>query len=189
MRVSFILLGWIYLRVSGITNPTRKCRIVSDERQISQVLAKYVRATDARDGAAQGALFTDDAVIQIFSKTGPGEWSPVGEPLVGGAAVEFAVNNYMAPHPEGGSSHHMTADHIIDVVGDRAHLSSQFVVFKTQGAQRPGDGWPAGTAGVQGTVQPIESGYYETDLQKIDGVWMITAHQVRLDLPMVLPGS
>jgi hypothetical protein len=41
-----------------------------DERsRIQEVLARYVRATDARDGARQGALFTDDAVVRIFSKT------------------------------------------------------------------------------------------------------------------------
>ncbi|WP_206282179.1 nuclear transport factor 2 family protein [Streptomyces rhizosphaericus] len=44
---------------------------MSDERKIQEVLARYVRATDRRDGKAQGALFTDDAIVQIHTRTGP----------------------------------------------------------------------------------------------------------------------
>ncbi|MDX6328752.1 MAG: hypothetical protein QOI83_1135 [Streptomycetaceae bacterium] len=127
--------------------------------------------------------------MQIHSKTGPGTYDLVGDPLVGGDAVRFAVDNYMAPHPERGSSHHVTADHIIDVDGDRAHMNAQFIVFKVGGSARPAGGWPEGVFGVQGTVEPIESGYYDTDLRKINGKWKITRHDVLLDMPISLPGS
>jgi hypothetical protein len=43
---------------------------MSDERKIQEVLARYVRATDQRDGKTQGALFTDDAIVQVSIKTG-----------------------------------------------------------------------------------------------------------------------
>jgi hypothetical protein len=36
---------------------------------------------------------------------------------------------------------------------------------------------------------PIESGYYDTDLQLIDGQWKITGHQVLLDMPVAFPGA
>lgn len=107
---------------------------MSDERRIQEVLARYVRATDQRDGKAQGALFTDDAVVQSFARTGPGSHVPVAPPMIGGAAVEYAVDHYMAPHPEGGSSHHVTADHVLEVDGDRAHMNTQFIVFRVQAA-------------------------------------------------------
>lgn len=161
---------------------------MSDERHVQEVLAKYVRATDLRDGKAQGALFAPDGFVQIYTKTGPNTREPVGEPLVGGAAVEYAVDNYMAPHPEGGSSHHVTADHIITVDGDEAHMNAQFIVFKSQGSARPAEGWPEGTLGIQGTVQAIESGYYDTDLRRIDGEWKIIHHRIWLDMPIALPG-
>ncbi|MEU3985589.1 nuclear transport factor 2 family protein [Streptomyces sp. NPDC026672] len=161
---------------------------MSDERRVQEVLARYVRATDRRDGKAQGALFTDDAVVQIHIKTGPGTHEPFGEPLIGGAAVEYAVDHYMAPHPEGGSSHHTTSDHIIEVDGDRAHLNAQFIVFRVQAARRPGTGWPEGTFGAQGTVEPIESGYYDTELRRVDGEWKIVRHDVLMDMPMAVPG-
>ncbi|MEE4592551.1 nuclear transport factor 2 family protein [Streptomyces sp. DSM 41524] len=157
--------------------------------KIQEVLARYVRATDRRDGTAQGALFTDDAIVQIHTRTGPDSYEPFGEPLIGGAGVERAVENLMAPHPEGGSSHHTTTDHIIDIHGDDAHLSAQFVVFSVRASARAADGWPEGAFGVQGTVRPIESGYYETDLRRVDGEWRIAHHSVLMDMPIALPGA
>ncbi|MEU4173360.1 nuclear transport factor 2 family protein [Streptomyces sp. NPDC026665] len=162
---------------------------MSDERRIQEVLARYVRATDRRDGKTQGALFTDDAIVQIYIKTGQDSYEPFGEPLIGGAGVEFAVNNFMAPHPEGGSSHHTTADHIIDVDGENAHMSAQFIVYSVQASARPADGWPEGVFGAQGSVRPIESGYYETDLRRIDGEWKIVKHSVLMDMPIAVPGA
>lgn len=162
---------------------------MTDERAIDEVLARYVRATDRRDGAAQAALFSDDSTVEIRTRVAVDRWEPVGQPLAGPAAVRYAVENFMAPHPPGGSSHHVTANHIVDVDGDTAHLTAQFVVFSTRGAQRPADGWPADAFGAQGTVRPIESGYYETDLRRTGGRWLITRHQVLMDLPMALPGA
>lgn len=162
---------------------------MSDERKIQEVLARYVRATDRRDGKAQGALFTDEAVVQIHVKTGRDSYEPFGEPLIGGAGVEFAVEHLMAPHPEGGSSHHTTADHIIDIEGDSARISAQFVVFSVQAAARPADGWPDGVFGAQGTVRPIESGYYETGLRRVDGEWKIVKHDIFMDMPIAVPGA
>lgn len=161
---------------------------MSDERKIQEVLARCVRATDQRDGKTQGALFTDDAVVQSFSRTGPGGHAPVAPPMIGGAAVEYAVDHYMAPHPVGGSSHHVTADHIIEVDGDRAHMNAQFIVFRVQAAARPEGGWAEGAFGSQGAVQPIESGSYDTDLRRIDGEWKIVGHRILLDMPYVIPG-
>ncbi|MGW7127901.1 nuclear transport factor 2 family protein [Streptomyces bobili] len=162
---------------------------MSDERKVQEILARYVRATDRRDGKTQGALFTDDAIVQIFVKTGPSSYEPFGEPLLGGAGVEYAVDNFMAPHPDGGSSHHTTSDHIIDVNGDDAHLNAQFVVFEVRAEMRPADGWPANAFGSQGTVRPIESGYYDTDLRRIDGEWKIVAHSVLMDMPIAVGGA
>jgi hypothetical protein len=162
---------------------------MSGERNILEVLARYVRATDRRDGKTQGTLFTDDAVVQILIKTGPDAYEPLGEPVIGGAGVEYAVDNFMAPHPAGGSSHHTTADHLIEVDGDRAHLNAQFVVFEIRAAVRPADGWPEGAFGTQGTVRPIESGYYDTDLRRVEGEWKIIRHTVLMDMPMAIPGA
>jgi hypothetical protein len=162
---------------------------MSDERKVQEVLARYVRATDARDGAAQGALFTEDAIVEIFTKTGPDAYKPVGVPIVGGAGVAYAVDNFMAPHPKGGSSHHVTLDHLSEITGDRAHVNAQFIMFEIRGEAEPSAGWPTGTVGVQGTVRPAESGYYDTDLRRIDGEWKILHHRILHDLPYALPSA
>ncbi|WP_243788948.1 nuclear transport factor 2 family protein [Saccharopolyspora gloriosae] len=117
---------------------------MSEQRRVQEVLARYVRATDQRNGKAQGALFTADATVQIYAKTGPDGYEKVGEPVRGGAGVEYAVNNFMAPHPEGGSSHHTTSDHIIEIDGDHAHLNAQFIVFEVRALTRPAEGRQAG---------------------------------------------
>jgi hypothetical protein len=161
---------------------------MSEERKVQEVLARYVRATDQRDGKAQGALFTDEAVVQIYTKTGDG-YEPFGPPLIGGAGVEYAVTNFMSAHPEGGSSHHTTFDHIVDVDGDRAHLNAQFIVYKVQATARPAEGWPAGASGAQGTIGPIESGYYDTELRRVDGEWKIVKHSVLMDMPIAVPAA
>jgi hypothetical protein len=59
---------------------------MSDEREIQQVLARYVRAVDHRNGAAMSAIFLPDGKVEIFyNNTGRpeliGEWSG-GKPLV-----------------------------------------------------------------------------------------------------------
>lgn len=77
----------------------------------------------------------------------------------------------MAPHPEGGSSHHVTADHLITVDGDTAHLNAQFVVFEVRTTP-------------ERTIQAVESGYYDTDLRLLDGEWKIVRHHALGDLPM-----
>jgi hypothetical protein len=68
-------------------------------------------------------------------------------------------------------------------------MNAQFIVFKVGCSARPAGGWPEGVFGVQGTVEPIEWGYYDTDLRKINGKWKITRYDVLLDMPIALPGS
>src|SRR5712671_1780656 len=127
---------------------------MSEERAVQQVLAKYVRGVDTRDGAAVAAM-----------------------------------SQMMKPHPARGWSHHTTHDHIIDVNGDDATLDAQFVVFEVRGKERPAAGWPEGAFGAQGTVQPIEAGYYRPILRRVDGVWKITTMRITHNLPYAFPGQ
>ena len=82
---------------------------MSEERAVQQ----YVRGTDARDGAAVAAVFTEDGRVEI-SYNNSGKSEPLGE-LVGRDAIAAAVSQMMKPHPARGWSHHTTHDHIIDV--------------------------------------------------------------------------
>ncbi|HXL92109.1 MAG TPA: nuclear transport factor 2 family protein [Streptosporangiaceae bacterium] len=176
-------------RNRSIEDGSREELGMDEERRVQDVLARYVRTTDRRDGKAQGALFTDDATVEIQIKTGQGQYEKLGDPLTGGAGVAFAVDNFMTPHPQGGSSHHTTSDHIIEISGDQAHMNAQFIVYEVLASTRPEDGWPDDARGAQGTVRTIESGYYDTDLRLIDGQWKITGHRVLMDMPMAFPGA
>jgi hypothetical protein len=156
---------------------------MSDEREIQQVLARYVRAADQRNPDAMADLFLADGKVEIFYNNA-GVAEPLGE-LIGPEAIGSAVAAMMKPHPPRGWSHHTTHDPIIQVEGVTATLDAQFVVYSVVGAQMPEGGWPEGTKGAQGTITPIETGYYRPILKKVDGRWMLAHHRIYLDLPMV----
>jgi hypothetical protein len=160
---------------------------MSEERAVQQVLAGYVRGVDARDGAAVAAVFTEDGRVEI-SYNNSGQLEPLGE-LVGRETIAAAVSQMMKPHLSRGWSHHTTHDHLIDVNGDDATLDAQFVVFEVRGKERPATGWPEGASGAQGTVEPIEAGYYRPILRRVDGVWKITTLRITHSLPMAFPGQ
>jgi 2-polyprenyl-6-methoxyphenol hydroxylase-like FAD-dependent oxidoreductase len=160
---------------------------MSEERVLQQVLAKYVRGVDTRDGAAVAAVFTEDGRVEI-SYNNSGKSEPLGE-VVGRDAIAAAVSQMMKSHPARGWSHHTTHDHIIDVNGDDATLDAQFVVFEVRGKERPATGWPEGAFGAQGTVQPIEAGYYRPVLRRVNGAWKIDTLRIVHNLPYAFPGQ
>jgi hypothetical protein len=143
---------------------------VSTERQIDEVLARYMRASDNRDGAAQAALFAPGAVIQMWSRTMDGRYVEAA-PEFHAEDIEHAVATMIKPHPPGGFSHHMTTDHIVTVNGDKAHISAQFIVYEVRPAPEP-------------PVQAVESGFFEMDLELRDTVWKIVRSDVKVDLPL-----
>jgi len=160
---------------------------MSEERAVQQVLAKYVRGSDTRDGAAVASLFTNAGCVEI-SYNNSGKLEPIGE-LVGQEAIADAVSQMMRPHPAHSWSHHTTHDHIIEVNRDNATIDAQFVVFEVRGKARPATGWPEGAIGAQGTVTPIESGYYLPSLRKLDGTWKIETLRIVMNLPLAFPGQ
>lgn len=157
------------------------------ERQISEVLARYVRAADHRDPDAMSALFVADGVVNIFFNDG-GTPRPVAT-VTGADAIGQSVAGMMEPHPPLGWSHHTTHDHIVTIEEDEATIDAQFIVYKTIGRVRPEGGWPSGASGAQGSVTPVESGYYRPRLRRVDGTWKIVHQAIVLDQPMAFPGA
>ncbi len=155
---------------------------MSEEREIQEVLARYVRAADSRDGNAMAALFLPDGKVSMFYNHAE-KPELLGE-LVGADAIGAAVTTMMKPHAPHGWSHHTTHDPIIDLNGDTGMLDAQFVVFNVVGAERPAVGWPEGAHGAQGRITPIETGYYRPILKKVDGRWRIAHQRIYHDLPM-----
>ena len=156
---------------------------MSDELAVQQVLSHYVRAHDRRDGAAMAALFTPQARVTMFYNNPPhGEPELLGE-LVGREAIAQAVSHMMKPHPARGWSHNTASGLLVNIDGDRATVDALFMVFSVVGDAKPASGWPAGAAGAQGSITPIESGYYTQNLVRVDGQWLIESLQVRHNLP------
>jgi len=154
---------------------------MSDELAVQQVLAHYVRAHDRRDGVAMGALFTPQARVTILYNNHPhGEPEVIGE-LVGREAIAQATAHMMKPHPPRGWSHNATDGLLIDIDGDRATVEAQFMVFSILG-----DAKPASAKGAMGTITPIESGYYDQKLVRVDGRWLIESLQIRHNLPFAV---
>ena len=155
---------------------------MSEEREIQQVLARYVRAADHRDGVAMASLFLPDGKVEIYHNHA-GRPELIGE-LYGPEAIGAAVTAMMRPHPPLGWSHHTTHDPIIEVDGDNGTIDVQFIVFKVVGVEKPTGGWPEGTQGAQGTILPIETGYYRPEMKKAGGTWWIARQRIYLDLPV-----
>ena len=155
---------------------------MSDVAAVSQVLARYVRATDRRDGRAMGALFVEDGTVEMFWFNS-GNPQPLGQ-LAGREQIAWAVANMMVPHPALGFSHHTTMDHIVTIDGDDAEVDAQFIVYNTLGANRPETGWPKNAQGARGAVMPIEAGYYRSKMKRVDGEWRIVTHRIDLALPV-----
>lgn len=159
---------------------------MSDQRQVQEVLARYVRAADRRDGTAMSSLFVEHARVEIHE----GQQAPRQIGLIeGSGAIGAAVAGLMKPHPAGGWSHHTTHDPIIDIDGDVATIDAQFIVYDTSGESKPPAGWPDSAFGAQGRVAPIEAGYYRSRLVRKDGQWKIDLHRIHLDLPMAFPDA
>ena len=71
--------------------------------------------------------------------------------------------------------------------GDIATIDAQFVVFEVRGKERPSTGWPHEAFEVQGTVTPIEAGYYLPILHRVDSVWKIDRLRIVMNLPLAFP--
>src|ERR1700726_222218 len=85
--------------------------IMSTENEIREIVSRYTRAADWRDGETLATLYEADAVVEIHYR-GPSGMELLGT-LSGGAQIAAAMSTAMAPHPPLGWSHHTTYDHLV----------------------------------------------------------------------------
>jgi hypothetical protein len=156
---------------------------MSTDHDITEIVSRYTRAADRRDGETMATLYEADAVVEIRYR-GPNGMELLGT-LSGGPQITEAMTTAMAPHPPLGWSHHTTYDHLVTVDGDEASIDTQFITFDVAGTRKPEGGWPAGTFGAQGAIKPIECGYYRFTFRRTDGVWRIRHQDVIHDIPYV----
>jgi hypothetical protein len=77
--------------------PSAEVQQLLASADIQQVLARYVRDTDHRDGADLSKLFTPQGTVDISAKNATGNYQPVGSPLVGRGAIANSVTNLQSP--------------------------------------------------------------------------------------------
>ena len=72
----------------------------------------------------------------------------------------------------------------VTVDGDEASIDTQFITFDVVATAKPRAGGPSAPS-AQGTVKPIESGYYRFAFRRTDGAWRIRHLDVIHDIPYV----
>ena len=100
---------------------------MTDEQEIQQVVSKYVRAVDARDGNAMKELYIENGVVEIYF--GPFKPTKKLGVLEGAEAIGKSVSQMMKPHAKGGWSHHVATNPIIAISGDSATIDTHFIVY------------------------------------------------------------
>jgi len=133
---------------------------IEDQQAIERLLKEYGRTLDNRDFAAYSQLFAKD-----------GEWKGAQGGYKGPAAIQAAMEKIFkdaaADIPKG-SNFHVMSNFIIDVQGDRATASSNFIFYKMNGPK----------------PSPEVAGRYEDILIRENGSWRFLQ---RNTLPPVSP--
>ncbi|MDA1092570.1 MAG: nuclear transport factor 2 family protein [Acidobacteria bacterium] len=121
-----------------------------DKMAIKELFGRYAHAIDTGDAEGWAAVFTEDGQYELFGNT------TKGRPAI---AAAIAGRSGSRPH-----SQHRMVNHVISIDGDTAHSVCEFCVI----AER------------QGRIDTITAGFYEDDLRRVDGQWLIARRQIQI---------
>ncbi|MEU0237291.1 nuclear transport factor 2 family protein [Nocardiopsis sp. NPDC006198] len=109
---------------------TARLRSLFDRADICDLLAEFVRRLDDRDFTGYAALFTEDGVLRMPGREHRGR---------AGLAeyVEADLGHYHR-------THHLSANHRVEVDGDRATSRSSMHAVHLRSADDPTDWWSVG---------------------------------------------
>jgi hypothetical protein len=159
---------------------------MNDRHEIVELLARYVRALEKRDGEAVAALFTPDGEFELFGRSGRDDYA-AGVKVVGRENICAMVNGgSVAP---GRGMHYLTTDRIVEINGDEASLDAQFVAVESNADLPTNSTWTTAQGIVHGTLALTMIGRYDSRLARIDGRWAFTVHRVKHNLPIVIPAN
>jgi ketosteroid isomerase-like protein len=122
---------------------------VADELAIRRALATYSQRLDDGDFAGLAALFTSDGTFDYS-----------GQGTTGRAQLEhwFATMN-----PPERLGKHLTLNVVVDVDGDHASVSSDFLFLRL----------------ADGSITPAITGRYRDDFVRTDGRWLLRSRVVQ----------
>ena len=127
-------------------------RACVDKMAIKELFGRYALAIDTGDAESWAAVFTEHGQYELFGNT------TKGRP---------AIRDAIAGRPSGDErphSQHRMANHVIEIDGDTAHSVCEFCVI----AER------------QGRIDTIVAGFYEDDLERVEGQWLIARRQIQI---------
>ena len=153
---------------------------MNDRAEIIELLGRYVQALEDRDGKAIAETFVPDGEFRLYGRPGTGDFTQRGPEVVGRDKIRALFESGL--RPPGRGFHYLTSDHIVDVNGDKATITAQFVAVESNAEIQSNAGWSLGSTMLQGTLALTMMGRYESDLRKIDGRWLFTIHRVKHNL-------
>ena len=115
---------------------------MGDRNEILEVLARYARALEERDGRAVAALFARDGEFTLFGRYGSDDYVYAGVHVVGRDNIRAMIE--IDSIPPGRGMHYLTSDHIVEISGDEASMNAQFVAVESNADLRSESSW--GTA-------------------------------------------
>ncbi len=132
-----------------------------DEWLIRRALERYCRAVDDSDFGSVAELFSEDAVLEFG-----------GEVLVGRELIRSYYDGIHGAERAPVTGVHLLGNCIVDITGDEASASTDFVHV-----WRVGEGGGADAAAILGgehLAQIPVAGRYLDRLRRVDGAWLIT---------------
>jgi hypothetical protein len=156
---------------------------MTEREAVVEVLARYVRAMEARDGATVAALFAESGSFAIFATGADGAYVPRGPSVVGRAEIAIFLDRG-ALEPSRGIRY-LTTDHIVDVdvAAGTARLEAQFLGVETDSAGLGQAVASVASRLLMGTAVVTMLGLYQSRLTKVDGRWLLLEHHVKHSLP------
>jgi hypothetical protein len=154
--IALVCATWVVSRATGDHGYAR------DRAQIDDLLARYLFALDWQDPELYGSVFTTDGVLVWAGGTVNGRDAIVKELHNARAADERA--HAATPELRPFRRRHFVSNVALRIDGDRATARSLWVEFNNDGSDR----------------RPYVGacGQREDELQRVDGRWLISRHQV-----------
>ena len=160
---------------------------MGDRNEILEVLARYVRALEERDGTAVAALFAPDGEFTLFGRRGRDDYVDAGVHVVGRDNIRAMID--AGSMPPGRGMHYLTTDHIVAISGDVADMSAQFVAVESDADVPSESPWSTAAGMLRGTLALTMIGRYDSRLRRIGERWVFTTHSVKHSLPIALPSK
>ena len=145
---------------------------VDDRLAILDQIGRYSYAWDGKDADAYAALFTEDAVFEVFTSGGEPVIHNDGREAIHAwaRATHSGEEPGLRPHPPDEQTRHNQSGTVFDELGEDSALTRSMLLSARQG---PGDAIP----------RPSTTGVYRDEWRRTPEGWRIARRSLRIDTP------